>query len=88
MVLGRHYAYIDDCFAVSRTPAGAISILEDLENELRDKWELTMKPTLRSFVEAKGGKRGALDEQKWPKQETFNVLGHCAFSKKSSVRTG
>ena len=69
-------SYIDNCFAVSRTPAGAISILEDLENELRDKWELTMKPTSRSFVEAKGGKRGALDEQKWPKQETFNVLGH------------
>jgi len=69
-------SYIDNCFAVSRTPAGAISILEDLENVLNDKWALTMKPTSRSLVEAKGGKRGALDEEKWPKHETFNVLGH------------
>jgi hypothetical protein len=68
--------YIDNCFAVSRTPAGAVAILEDLEESLWSRRNLTMKPSSRSYVEALGGSRGVLDEAKWPRQDTFNVLGH------------
>ena len=35
-----------------------------------------MKPSSRSYVEALGRSRGVVDEAKWPRQDTFNVLGH------------
>ena len=69
-------SYVDNCFAVSTNPAGAICILEDLESVLKDKWRLIMKPSSRSYVEARGGNRGSLNEEKWPRHDTFNVLGH------------
>ena len=70
-------SYVDNCFAVSRTPAGAVKILEDLELTLQTEWDLRMKPSSRSYVEAYGGCRGVVDEQKWPRDETFHALGHC-----------
>ena len=79
-------SYVDNCFAVSTNPAGAICILEDLESVLKDKWRLIMKPSSRSHVEARGGNRGSLNEEKWSRHDTLNVLGYL-LQDKGSVRS-
>ena len=68
--------YIDNCFAVSSAPAGAVAILEDLEDTLLTTWQLAIKPSSRSFVESFGGTRGVVDEVRWPNHSSFLVLGH------------
>ena len=61
------------------------NILEDLELRLQADWDLTMKPTSRSYVEAYSGCRGVVDEQKWFPEDIFHSLGLC-FQHMGSIR--
>ena len=78
-------SYFDNCFSVSHTPAGAVNILKDLELSLQSDWDLTMKPTSRSYVKAQGGCRAVVDELKWAREETVHARGQC-IQRAGSIR--
>ena len=69
-------SYIDNLFSVSKSPTGAIAILEDMEECLCERWSLKIKPDSRSYIVAAGSDQSAADEAKWPRRAAFHALGH------------
>ena len=69
-------SYVDNLFAVSHSIGDAISILEDFEDQLVDKWDLSIKPDSRQCMAAAGSTDETPDADKWPQVATFHVLGH------------
>lgn len=68
--------YIDNVFSVGRTLHGAISILEDFEFQLKQKWRLSIKSSSRGCLVPRGSLELPMNESKWPLQSSFQVLGH------------
>jgi len=68
-------SYVDNLFSAAASLHGAVSILEDFEEQLRSKWNLQIKPSSRCCMVAVGSP----DQQtspKWPLSNSFPVLGH------------
>ena len=68
-------SYVDNLFSASQTVHGAIAILEDFEAQLYDKWELKIKPSSRSCMAA-AGCPDTIPLEKWPRVDSFVLLGH------------
>ena len=66
--------YVDNLFSASKTLDGAISILEDFETHLNEKWDLRIKQNSRACMVAAGAL--PLQSEKWPCVNQFNALGH------------
>jgi len=68
-------SYVDNLFSASSSLHGAISILEDFEQQLEERWGLKIKPSSRSCMPAAGSQVQST-ALKWPQCNSFHVLGH------------
>ena len=76
---GDHFclcSWVDNLFAASASLHGAISILEDFEDQLQSKWRMKIKPSSRACMRARGSDELPADPVKWPLCHQFIVLGH------------
>ena len=68
--------WVDNLFSASTSLHGAISILEDFEQQLESKWGMSIKPSSRACMRARGSEEMPIDGVKWPLVSEFVVLGH------------
>ena len=66
--------YVDNIYSASSSLHGAVSILEDFEAHLRDRWRLRIKPSSRSCLVARGSDDVPQNPGKWPLSSNFQVL--------------
>ena len=68
--------WVDNIYAASSSIHGATRILDDIEQHLQEKWQLSIKPSSRSCMVAAGSHDMPLDPSKWPVVTVFECLGH------------
>ena len=79
-------SYVDNLFSASSSLHGAVSILEDFEQQLEAKWSLKIKPSSRSCMLAAGSQVQSTS-LKWPLCNSFLVLGH-VLQENGSITAG
>jgi hypothetical protein len=79
-------SYVDNVYASSPTPKGAVAILDDFEHQLNCVWGQTIKPSSRSLMLCCGlADDVSIDAVRWPRVSEFECLGH-VLQNNSSIR--
>ena len=68
--------YVDNIFAAGRSLQGAITILDDFAEHLKEDWHLDIKASSRSCMVPRGSTEVPADAGRWPLVTEFVALGH------------
>jgi len=81
--------YIDNLYTVSNSVEGAISIMSDAEQYLRDRWHLILKPSSKMVTSAAVGSAYSQGEKvaDYVYEKDFPVLGHTINNAGSIARS-
>ena len=68
--------WVDNYYTFGSSISNAIEIAETFEKKLLAEWDLHIKPSSRSVIGPDPSDEDYANSEKWPMQETVDILGH------------
>ena len=68
--------FVDNLFAIARSPQAAMGILDDCAQYLNSKWGLKIGSESKEYMTCKGYQVPITVHPSWQRRETMRVLGH------------